>query len=374
MRIALVTVGHIVTDARVTQKQAVSLAEIGHQVAVFACGKEVGKSSYKGVELHALRQQAQGLRHRFKLAPRLTGAAIDWKPDVIACHDPIALANVLKARRNLSIPVVFDCHELHFETLPSRLPWPASKIVRSLSAWSLARLGRKCDWITVVSPPSRDFYLNARGDEKVTVIHNSPRAEWCPPCNHSATGTVTVCHEGNLNTGRGLVQMLEALAIARKQADIRLMLIGKVEDQDKALYEQTVERLNVAEHVDGPKWVSYDQVGASIAKCQIGLVVMQPTPNNFRSLSNKVYNYMGSGLPVIGMAGSATGSLIQQYNSGILVDPTDAAQIAASIVKLAADVKLRSSLGKNGRVAIAHELGWEHMALKLKDIYEAIAV
>lgn len=372
-KIALLTVDHKVIDARVTHKQAASLASAGFHVGVFACGTEIGTSMLGPVELHAVGKFNPAFSARAKLLPKITTAAAAWQPRMIACHDPIALIGGLRLSRLLRIPLIFDCHELYYESLPSRLPWPANRIVRRLAAWSLAHLARKCDWITVVSPPSQDFYRAARGDDRVTIIHNSPRLEWCPPCSHNVDGPITICHEGNLNTGRGLVQMLEALAIARKRVDVRLMLIGKVEEQDTALFDNTVRRLGIADHLDGPKWVSYDQVGTNIAKCQIGLVAMQPTPNNFKSLSNKLYNYMGSGLAVIGMAGSATGDLIAQHEAGLIVDPTNADDIADAIVKLASDHQLRFALGTNGRQAIEQHCGWHHMAAQLETIYAHVA-
>jgi len=166
-----------------------------------------------------------------------------------------------------------------------------------------------------------------------------------------------------------MAQMLEALALAKEQVDLRLVLLGKVVPPDRDLFDRTVESLGISQIVEGPQWINYEELGKSVAQSQIGIIAMQPTPNNYLSLSNKLYNYMACGMPLIAPLGSASADLVRKHDSGLVVDTTSPARIAEAMVALGTDVTLRRRLGANGRGAIANELGWHVMGRRLLEIH-----
>lgn len=371
MRIAMLTTGHVVTDARVVHKQAASLAKAGHTVVVF--GLE-GKPpvDVPGVDQRVLAKPGGGLPARARLMPRLYHEAVAWRPDVVTCHEPESAVVGLFVKWRLGVPVLFDIHELYHETLSSRLGrW--GPLVRRLTRILLRTEARRCDWLTVVSPASRDFYRAVRYDGRVDMIQNSPIMKFFPLCDQSVAGPLTVAHEGNLGLNRGMVQILEALAIARRQADLKLLIVGRILPREQDIFDQTVRRLDLGEALVFPGWVAYDQIGLHLARAQIGIVCMQPTPNNFLSLSNKIYNYMACGLASIVPAGSASADLVAAHDAGLAVDTTNPQEVAEAFVRLAADADLRRRLGANGRRALETELGWHKMEERLYEIYQELA-
>ena len=88
-------------------------------------------------------------------------------------------------------------------------------------------MARRADWVTVVSQPNHDFYAPVRPDGRLDLIHNSPRMELFPLCDHDVAGPITVVHEGFLDHTRGMMQMLQATDIARHTIDLRLLLVGR---------------------------------------------------------------------------------------------------------------------------------------------------
>jgi hypothetical protein len=372
MRIAMLCSGHAVDDPRVMRKQAASLAGMGHEVIVFGRG-EGGPAKRSGVVLHPLDPLGGGLARRARLVPKLAEAAAEWNPDVVACHEPESALAGLRVKRRTGARMLFDVHELFHESLSSRLAWPLRPAVRCASAALLRYLGRRADWVTVVSPFNLAFYRAARGDDRVEIIHNGPIMELFPPCRQDVAGPVTVCHEGNLDRGRGMVQLLEGLALARRHADVRLLVVGEVRPGARALFEEKTGALGLRGAVEMPGWVDYDGVGAVLSRGQIGVVAMQPTPNNYLSLSNKLYNYMCSAMPVIAPAGSATADLVLREDCGVAVDVTRPDAIAEAIVRLAGDRPLRERLGARGRRAIQQRYGWHVMEKRLAEIYAQLA-
>lgn len=362
--------GHVITDARVTHKQAVSLAKMGHKVTVYgrAC---VGENlpEVPGLELCPLMPAGGKLMARMRMLPKLYRAAMRGRPDVITCHEPESALVGLLARRRKGVPVLFDIHECFQDTLSSRMPRGFGGIVRALSVFLLKFIGRRCDWLTIVSPANLDFYRNIRGDGRISIIHNSPRMELFPPCKHDSDGPVVICHEGYLDHSRGMTQILESLKLARNRADVRLLIVGRIGPDCRALFDELADNLSLNEYIIIPGWKSYEEIGRMESTAQIGLVALQPGGNTFKSLNNKLYNYMCCGQPVIVPKGSTSEALVRQYDCGLVVDTTRPEEIADAIVLLATDRELRKRLGANGRSAIECRLGWHKMEEQLADIY-----
>jgi len=371
MRIAMLCSNHVVTDARVTHKQAASLAAMGHRVRVFGMESRTALD-VPGVEHEVVSPFRIGVRARAAVARRLRAPVLRWKPDVLTCHEPETAALGLGLRPRLGARVVFDVHELWHETMALRVPAAVRGVARRAFAGALRAIARRCDWVTVVSPWNLAFYREARRDGRVTLIHNSPRLEWFPPCRQPAGGPVVLVHEGSLDVGRGMLEILAALADARRHVDLRWLIVGGARAGARDLFDRTVRERRLADAVETSGWVPYRDVGRVLSRGHIGIVAMQPTPNNYLSLSNKLYNYMACGMPAIVPEGSASADLVRAVGSGVAVDTTDPRAIADALVALARDRALREEMGAAGRRAIRDTYGWHRMEERLRRIYGAL--
>ena len=366
---------HSLADARVVSRQALSLARIGYEVAVF------GRNDPKKVLPRHPRLRLvptvpmaydDSLKSRFKRiqALRIMDAAVrEFQPHIVACHEPeTALLAVLRLRR-LGCKIHFDIHECFEELAATKSPAPFRAIARALVKAGMRSLARRSHWVTVVSPSSLRSYGGVLASAKVAVLHNSHPLDSFPLCDQDAGGPVTVVHDGWLDDSRGMDQMLHALAVARRSADVRLLLVGGVRSQCAQRFNALVQQLKLAPHVEMAGWVPYDQLGETDARAQIGLVALQPSGNNFGGLSNKIYSYLSCGQPAIVPNGSETAELVRRYECGIGVDIMQPEAIAGAIVTLARDAALRKRLGSNGRRAVETELGWHKMEETLRRGY-----
>jgi glycosyltransferase involved in cell wall biosynthesis len=379
VRVAVMCSAHSLGDERVVSRQALSLAKLGYEVAVF--GRDDPTKvlpRHQRLRLVPVVPMAYGpsLRSRIKRfqALGLLGSAVrQFQPDIVACHEPdTALLAVLRLR-GLGCAIHFDVHEYFEEVAAARSPLPLCSSTRSLTRMGLRAIAARCDWITVVSPAIVPTYAEVVGEERVAVLLNSHPVEDFPLCNHAVAGPVTVLHDGWLDDSRGMKQMLEALAFARKSFDVRLLFVGKVRESCVQRFNYLVRQLDLVPHVEVTGWIPYDRLGETDARAQVGLLALQPTGNNFGGLSNKVYSYMSCGQPAIVPQGSASAELIRHYDSGIAVDITQPAVIAEAIVALARNATLRKRLGLNGRRAVETELGWHKMEDKLRLNYAELS-
>ena len=371
MRIVMLCSGHAVNDARVTYKEARTLARAGHEVIVFGQGP-TNLEDIPSVSLRPLLPEGKGWLKRIRMCVKLYRVAMPCRPDVIVCHEfESAVTGILLKLRH-GVTMVFDSHECYEETLSWRMPKPLRPIVRVIIIAILKFIVSRSDRVIAVTPPNQQFLGKMRKDGRVDILHNSPPMEHFPPCNHDTDGPITVVHEGILYRQRGLVQMLEAVAIARRKRDIRFLIIGRVKPEDQELFDEKVSQLGLSDAMIIPGWRPWEEIGQIESQAQIGLIGLQYAPNSYKSLNNKFYNYMSCGQPVIGPTGSVTADMIRKYDCGLCVDTSTPEEIAGAIGKLADDVELRKRLGANGRRAIAEELGWHMMEKTLLSVYDSL--
>ncbi len=368
MRVAMMSSNHQVSDARITYKQALSLANLGHEVCVFGLEGD-SWTDLPGVRLHAVAPFEIGIRARLSITPKLLGPVLRWKPDVVVGHEPETAALGLHIRSRCGAKVVFDAFEVWEAVMARRAPRPLRPAARSGFAQALRCIGRRVDWVTVVAPYTLELYRAIRPDGHVDVLHNSPRPELFPECDQDVDDPITVAHEGSLDEQRGMVKMLEAVALVRRKRPIRFLVVGFVRPWARQEFDRLVGDLGLEDVLDIPGWLPYEDVGPMMARAHIGLVAHQYTINAWRSLNNKMYNYMCCGQPVIGPEGSATADMLRKYDCGLCVDTSSSQAIADAILQLADDRPLRKRLGANGRKAILEELGWHKMEQRMERIY-----
>jgi phosphatidylinositol alpha-1,6-mannosyltransferase len=76
------------------------------------------------------------------------------------------------------------------------------------------------------------------------------------------------------------------------------------------------------------------------------------------------------GVPVIGGRSGGVSDAVVDGSTGVLVDPLDADQIAAVLIRLLADEDLSRSMGRAGRRRVEENLQWRHMAARCIQLEE----
>ncbi|MBE7503827.1 MAG: glycosyltransferase family 4 protein [Verrucomicrobiales bacterium] len=378
LRIAILCPSHSLGDERVVARQALSLARMGHTVTVLGRGDPDKKLPvHPRLQLESLlpmlrTASAASRLVRLKALLKARRLVLACRPHVLAAHEPDSAWLALSLRRRTGAAIHFDIHECFEEMAAARAPRAVAGWVRRFVWWGVSAAARRCDWLTVVSPHTARQYRAVHPKGRVAVLHNSPPIETFPLASQRVTGPITLCHEGWLDRSRGMTQILRALVLARRTADVRLLVVGKLRPGCEAEFHALVRELGLDQVVTVTGWLPYDEVGRVDATAQIGLVTMQPSGNNFGSLSNKLYSYMACGHAIIVPAGSATAEVAEQHQCGVAVDTTDPQAIADAICRLANDAALREELGARGRRAVVEELGWHRMEEVLRRIYQEL--
>jgi glycosyltransferase involved in cell wall biosynthesis len=85
--------------------------------------------------------------------------------------------------------------------------------------------------------------------------------------------------------------------------------------------------------------------------------------------SNKVFEAMGVGAPVISNAETTMAPLIDRISCGVTIPYGDPALLRGAIVRLRDDPAARAAMGRNGRLAHTREFNWTVMEGRLLGYY-----
>ena len=103
--------------------------------------------------------------------------------------------------------------------------------------------------------------------------------------------------------------------------------------------------------------------------CDICLAPKHGLKSGYSSL--KLFEYMACGRPVV--ASRASGhEAVEESQCGILVDPSNTAEMAAAIISLLQDDELRKEMGKKGRYYIEENLNWVSVAKRVAAVCQEV--
>lgn len=148
---------------------------------------------------------------------------------------------------------------------------------------------------------------------------------------------VNVLFLGRLREKKGVFDLVASLPeILKHCPQLRFILAG---DEGEAKVRASAAALGVAEAVELPGWVDGDQKNTLLAKADIFVL-----PSYFEGLPVGLLEAMAIGIPIVTTPVGGIPDLIEDGVTGLLVKPGDSAALAASLIRLGTDSKLRQSL------------------------------
>lgn len=163
-----------------------------------------------------------------------------------------------------------------------------------------------------------------------------------PPVWRSGDGALILGAVGRCVPEKGFDVLLRSLV---DLPDCRLVLLGDGAGRTELV--RLADRLGVADRVRFVGWV--DQPWTS--RWNFDVLV---APSRTEGFGMAVVEAMQVGIPVVASRVGGLDELIDDGTTGILVEPDDAAALAAAIAKLAADPDGHRLMAERARAAIAH--------------------
>jgi glycosyltransferase involved in cell wall biosynthesis len=375
-------------DARV-RKEAETLCADGHAVTVYALhtpgethrqetlptGVQVSRvfrSPLAWIGKNVPRPPAGRIGLLWRLATRAT-AHLSWlvrvvasRPDVVHAHDVNTLPTAWLAARLSRARLVYDAHEISTDR-------EGYKSLRNLVGWVEKRLMRQADAAITTTDARAKFFARAYKVPRPLVLQNRPRIEPLMPSSRLReelgipADQPIILYQGGLQPGRGLERLV---AVAPDIPDARVVFIGGGRLAD--ILAEMARDLRVENRVHFIPTVPLDELPSYTRSADIGVQPIENTCfNHFTTDSNKLFEYIGAGLPVVATALPEIRRIVREHRCGVLVPPGDTEALQVALANLVADPAARAAYRQNA-IKAAGKLNWEDQEARLRDLYRAL--
>jgi glycosyltransferase involved in cell wall biosynthesis len=240
-------------------------------------------------------------------------------------------------------------------------------------AWDLRErtLLRRCAAVVAATDRVADRYRPLH--RNVVTVANYPDLSDLEAVPANVRDETTCVYAGTILPNRGLMEVMEALAILQKKGlDVKLSLAGNgSKDYLRVLFDRA-EQLGVSSRVSYAGVLSRQDALLLQSRAGIGLVPGLPVGNNLAAVPVKMVECMALGLPVVFSDFPSHQEVAGEYQAGTAVNPTSPAAIAGAIENLVSHPALAREMGERGRRAVHERFNWSSERAKLLGLYEKI--
>jgi glycosyltransferase involved in cell wall biosynthesis len=234
------------------------------------------------------------------------------------------------------------------------------------------------DLVLTGAPTTRAFMQSLGVEQSAVRILRAPvdLGPYSPEAIGVPDGTpLRLMYLGSQVAWQGLPGLLRALALARKEVDARLTVVGPSHPDVQPQLEKLLGELGLQAYVELQPPVVHDDVAKVLALSDVGVLPLEDVERNRLQGGPlaKVSEYFAAGRPVIAADLPLTRELIPE-SSGVFYPPGDVQALAERIISLARDVPRRLALGRQARAFAQQVLDAGLIRGQLLDIYDSLLV
>ncbi|MYL30806.1 glycosyltransferase [Halobacillus halophilus] len=369
--IIMISSVHPITDTRIYEKEAVSLAESGFSVHLYGIAEGGAASPVENLTLHPLRKRAR--TSRILTVFHLSKEIGKYNHPIVHLHDPELLLLPVLRRFNKNVTFIYDMHE-HFPSTIRTKEWLPALIRRPLS-WLCARgekaAMRRCEAVLFAESYYSSYYRETSA-EPLTIL-NYPLNRKRQTKKVYKGRSIRLVYAGAVSTGRGFKEMLFlAKRLKEEQIPFTLDIVGRVPQELAVWGGGFLSFHQLQEKVQLHGRLPFREVDQIYQKSDIGLCLLHPEENYVQSMATKIYEYMQYSLPVLASNFPKWKELIAEAECGFTGDPFDTEWIVGAVKQLHADREQLHRLGENGVRMCRRHYQWDTQADKLIGLYDRL--
>ncbi len=151
-------------------------------------------------------------------------------------------------------------------------------------------------------------------------------------------------YTGNIGHAQNLDECLRALTLLPDDVTLRFVGGGDAVPELK----QLASKLNIEDRVSFVEPVPQKEIPKLLHEADVGLAPLEDDPELAYAMPTKVYEYLGSGLPVVVTGQGEIERFVKESGGGVHAN-SDVESIASAIEMLLYDDELRAEAGRRGR-------------------------
>ena len=367
-RVAHITVVHKPSDARIHHRQCRTLATAGYEVHLLSGG--VPNAWVDGIHLHPLSESKERppLRRQVSRQLRALTSALRLRADLYHLHDPhlIPLGLLLRMR---GARVVYDVHDDSPQHARQKLRGRAIRGAAKAATWVVLQAAAR-RWLDAFVCASPALALRFPPQQTVVAGNFPLREEFAPEPPPSRANPPVILYLGVARSDKGLETIVEAIRLVPVELNAKLRIAGEMRPPRKPEAIRALpwaDRIEIVPH--RPRACALEE----LRRATVGLAVLPPLLNNREGWrSNKLFEYMAAGLPVVVSDAPGWREIIERYECGLAVDAEDPRAVATAISELLRDPERARRMGARGREAVMSDLNWDRDAPRLLGLYERL--
>ncbi len=353
-------------DARILKKECVTLANNGYDVTLVVADNQKDET-YMGVKIRSINFTPKNRIDRIlNSKKKMLAKALEIDADIYHFHDPelIPVGTFLIEHGK---KVIYDSHEDYGQNIKEKTWIPS--ILRPLVAYIFdlyeKNNAKKFNAIITVTPHIVEKFKQYHSN--VYMVTNYPILQETTSNNRQKKKQV--CFTGLISPFWCHEDVIKAVSLLD---DVKYVLAG----QTNMDYLEKLRVLDVKERIEYLGYLDSNAVNELQQSSLAGIAILNYGPvvsGNLGSLGNtKIFEYMSAGIPVICTDFVLWKEIINKWQCGICVSPTDSNAIAGAINYLLRNREIAKTMGKHGRNAVENEYNWETQANILIQVYQSI--
>lgn len=325
-------------------------------------GEEGGRIGKMGVGTQLLRIVARLWTHLWLLI-----RMVQSRPAIVHAHDVNTLVTAWLAAKLSGALIIYDAHEIS----TSREGYSS---FRGLVARVEATLMPRVQGAITTTDARAKFFARMYGVPRPLVLQNRPRYTPIAASNRIRQELQLdqpwpiVLYQGGLQQGRGLNLLVD---VAAKIEQTYFVFIGG--GRMATALQRQAELLGVTDRVRFIPTVPLAELPVYTASADIGVQPLENTClNHFTTDSNKLFEYVAAGLPVVATDLPEIRLLVRGYDLGLLFPSGNTEHLTEALKRLLEDNALRNTYKANANRA-ARLLTWEAQEQELISLYARVS-
>jgi len=372
MKIVHITSAHPPFDRRIFYKQVASLKKLNYEVHLIAASNQHQSGLVDGVHFHIVKKTENRLTRIIANGFRVFAQALYIKANVFHFHDPelIPWFFILKA---LGRKVVMDVHENYPAQFKGK-KWifqPFRQIL-SFSILNLEQIASKVfDGIVVVDNPLAERFRKYSNSNPIVVANNYPILNKTITSYNLTLEKYTasrILFIGGINIARCAEEFIRALENINT-IEYEALIGGNENNQEMLSSLSSQKGWKYAKFIGS---VPMDEIDLLMLSSSISINLYSNIPNHRGNRSNRLFEAMAAGLPVIVSNFGEVRDFVDELQCGLAVDPINPVEISEAIKTLLLNPEYAMELGLNGRKAVFKNYRWSSEFNKIDNLYKQI--
>jgi len=291
---------------------------------------------------------------------RLLGYIAELKPDVLHVHETYGLG-----LGKISVPCVFTVHGFNHANLVADSAQFAS--IRSRLWRTVERRGLAAQkHIISISPYVRQM-IESQTTADIYDIENPVDEKFFEISPRPEPGRILCV--GWINSRKNTLGAVRAFGcMAARCPGAKLIIAGEAKETEYfAQVTYSIERAGIWDRVELLGHVGYARLAEELARASVFLL-----PSRQENSPMAIAEAMAAGLPVIASDRCGMPYMVHEGQTGFLIDPESAEQIADRLAMLIDSPQRSRQMGQTGREVARERFHPETVARKTRAVYESI--